>query len=500
MMNNFIRSNKLKTVIITLLLAMLLPLVVSCKNEQPPDETPTLPPTDSSAPEDTILEELDFGGEEINILIRESEQSRREWESEDITDSLSQEIYYRNLAVEEALGVTLNYIPQAEGDDSCTAFNEVLTNSALSDMDTYDIVSHYALFATTTALLEYYKDFNSEELQYLDLDKPWWNQNFRQAATGFGKTYVMVGDVNLSVFDRTIVTYFNKALCVDHGIDPDQLYRDTLAGNWTYDMLYNYVKEIHQDLDSNDAKSQGDYFGLTSIHGSEAVDGFLMSFDCQLTVTGDDGTHSLVTASGLERLDSAMSKVMTLWEAQGAFGAANTMDNCLVFTESRALFNIDIIYHYASTNAMMRNMNDEYGMLPLPKFDSEQKEYKSAVQNSHNVMAIIDHSRQNYDAVSAFLELVCKESYEVIRPYYFEKMVKTKYLKDSESGQIFDMLLESTTWDWGSVYSRATGSPTIKLWRWCKIFNTTVPVAFETDGGAIAEAYKSFDRWLQMQE
>lgn len=499
MMNKTFSHNKILAAVLALLSAMLLPLLASCQDPVPPQE-----PTDTTVTEPqeegVDFEALDFGGEEINVLMRENEQSRREWESEDITDSLSQEIFYRNQEIEDTLGVTLNFIPQQEGDDTCTLFNQVLTNSAMSDLDTFDIVSHYALFATTTSLMEFYKDFNSPDLKYLNLNNPWWNRNFREAATGFGKTYVMVGDVNLSVFDRTIVTYFNKNLCFANGIEPDQLYKDTLDGKWTYEMLYNYVADIYLDMDEDGSKSQGDFYGLTSIQGSEAVDGFLESFDCKLTVVSDDGTHSLVGGTDLERLDSAMNKVTTLWEAEGAYGASNTENNCLVFTESRALFNIDIIYHYASTNARMRNMEDEYGVLPLPKYDSEQTEYKSAVQNSHNVMAIINHSRQNYDAVSAFLELVCKESYETIRPYYFEKMVKTKYMKDAESGQIFDMLLASTTWDWGAVYSRATGSPTIKLWRWCKIFNTTVVTAFGTDGEIIGDRYKEFDQWLQMQD
>ena len=492
-------SKRFGILAVALLLAMLLPSIVACKKDPAQAEESTDSAEITEAATDSVaLEDLDFGGEDINILLRAGEQYRREWHMDGISDSLSQEIFYRNAEIEATLGVNLNFIVKEEG-NKCENIDSAIAAAGMAGDGAYDLVNHFAAYATSPLLIEYYKDFFSSDLTYLNLDQPWWNQNFRDAAESFGKLYVMVGDVNLSVYDRAIVTYFNKQLCRDHSIDPEQLYADVLAGNWTYDMLYSYAKDIYTDVDGDEKKSQKDIYGLCAIAGSEDVDGFLYSFDCKLSVVEDDGTHSLVTGTELEKLETAYDKVMTLWKSAGAYRADGTWNNYLVFTEGRAMFDIDVIYHYDSGNALMRNMKDEYGMIPVPKYDTAQKEYYSGVQDSHNVMAIIDHPTQNYAALSAMLELINKRTYESVRPYYFEKMVKTKYLKDEKSGQVFDMIMAGTRWDWADVYSYSVGEPRNMLWRKPSTTQGTVSVAYGENAETITSKFEQFERWLKLQ-
>ena len=499
-------SNKLRIAVMVLLLAMLIPMVVSCNNTNKDNKVDTTEAADSTG-ETTVtteeqgtvsLEDLNFNGEEIRVLLRSDEQFRREWNMETLADSLSQEVFYRNAEVEKTLGVDLNFIVKDQG-DHCENINATITAAGMAGTGDYDVINHYAAYATSPVLMEYYKDWLSSDLTYLDLDKAWWNSNFRDAAESFGKLFVMVGDVNLSVYDRSIVTYFNKDLCADYEINADELYEMVLAGNWTFDVLYNYVKDVYTDLDGDEKKSQGDFYGLTAIAGSEDVDGFLYSFDCKLTLVDDQGNHSLIGGSELDKLDDALNKVLDLYKQPGAFRAIGTWNNYLVFTECRALFNIDVIYHYASGNNLMRNMKNEYGMIPVPKYNSAQSEYYSAVQDAHNVMAIINHGEQNYEAVSAFLELACRRTYETVRPYYFEKMVKSKYLKDAMSGKIFDIILASTRWDWGDVYSFSVGQPRNMLWRVPSTTSSTVIVGYESNAETIIYEYSNFDRWLKLQ-
>lgn len=493
----------LKAVVILTLFAMLISVFAACNEKKNPEETTPATEADSGTQADPVnLKDLDFKGATVNILLRSGEQYRREWSMDYNTDSLSQEIFYRNSAVENELGVHFNFIVRNEG-DNCTEFSQAIVNSAMGGLGEYDVVNHYAAYATTPDLMQFYKDFNSTDLGYLDLKQPYWNQHFREAAESFGHLFVMVGDVNLSVYDRSIVTFFNKALLEQYHIDPDQLYQDVLDGNWTYEKLYNYVKDVYKDNDESGTKNQPDFFGLTTIAGSEDTDGFLYSFGGKLTENNSDGTHTLISGNMLEKLDSAMGKVQTLYESAGAYRAYGdpngTWNNALIFSSSRALFDIDVIYHYSAQNQLLRNMKDKYGMIFVPKYDEEQTAYYTGVQDAHNVMAIIQHSKQDYTMISAVLERICQLSYSDIRPYYFEKIVKMKYLQDSISGKIFDMILESTTWDYADIYCGSVTHVRNRLWRGVIQNKSTVAVAYEQNSEEILRKYEQLDAWFQRQ-
>lgn len=487
---------------VLLLLAVMVSAFAACKGDEknPTDQTTAASGEKQTTAPAVDLKDLDFGGAEVNVLLRADEQYRREWSMDYNTDSLSQEIFYRNTAVEDELKVHFNYIVKDCVDsDKGASFSQAIINDAMGGLGTFDIVNHYAAYATTPDLMQYYKDFNSSDLKYLDLDQPYWNQHFRQAAESFGHLYIMVGDVNLSVYDRSIVTFFNKSLLEQHHIDVDGLYEDVLAGNWTYEKLYGYVKDVYEDRDENNAKSQADFYGLTSIAGSEDTDGFLYSFGGQFTVYNADGTHSLISGTMLDRLDDGMAKMQTLYDSQGAYRAIGTWNNALIFTQARALFDIDVIYHYSAQNKLMRDMKDEYGMIFVPKYDENQAEYYTGVQDAHNVMAIIQHPKQNYEMISAVLERINQLSYSDIRPYYFEKIVKMRYLQDSVSGKIFDQVLASTTWDYADIYCGSVTHVRNRLWRSVIQQKSSVIVAYEANSEEISRKYQQMDDWFRRQ-
>ena len=438
-----------------------------------------------------IPENLDYGGATVNILVRSGEQYLREWTSEEATDALSNEIFNRNEKVQEELGVVFNFIIEDEG-NQCETINQRIINVGKSGLGGIDIVNNFSAYAANPNLLSNYINLYDSKLTYLNLDRAYWNQNYISSAEAFGKLFVVVGDVNLSVFDRTIITYFNQTQCEARGITG--LYQTVLDGDWTYETFYEMVRNVHEVKDMNDPSK--DFYGLTTIRGSEASDGILYSFDGWMTQTAEDGTHSLVTGSGIDKLSDIMDQLQTLMYSEGVYMHTTSQENYDMFTEGRALFNIDVIYHYASGNAQMRDMKDQYGMLPVPKADAEQEGYYSGVQDAHNVMSVMYHSKQDYEMVSAVLELLCSETYHTVRPYYFEKIVKHIYLKDEDSGKVFDLVLASTRWDYADVYMSVNGNIRNVIWRGVFQQRGEVTTAFAENAQRLNELLADFDEWL----
>jgi hypothetical protein len=96
-------------------------------------------------------------------------------------------------------------------------------------------------------------------------------------------------------------------------------------------------------------------------------------------------------------------------------------------------------------------MNDTYGLLPIPKYDLDQQEYYTTAQDAYSIMSVMSTSKQ-LSAVGTVFEEWNYRSYMDILPVYCEVIMKTRYLKDVESGMIFDLILDSIKFDTGMVY------------------------------------------------
>ena len=106
------------------------------------------------------------------------------------------------------------------------------------------------------------------------------------------------------------------------------------------------------------------------------------------------------------------------------------------------------------------------------------------------------HSKQDYEMVSAVLELLCSETYHTVRPYYFEKIVKHIYLKDEDSGKVFDLVLASTRWDFADVYMSVNGHIRNVIWRGVFQQRGEVTTAFAENAQRLNELLADFDEWL----
>jgi hypothetical protein len=103
----------------------------------------------------------------------------------------------------------------------------------------------------------------------------------------------------------------------------------------------------------------------------------------------------------------------------------------------------------------LRNMETEFGILPYPKFNSEQKEYAHYVDGHAPLMAI-PTSVQDVERVGIISEALSYESYKYLRPAYYDILLNTKYTRDEESSEMLDIILASQVYDFGYVYDNWT--------------------------------------------
>lgn len=457
-----------RTLSILLALFMLMSvLLVSCgKDDSGNNVTENNNTVDTSDEGDGIPDELDYGGTEVKILVRDHVSRYGDWYNGENVEgdltALQQKVYERNVAVEGNLGVKLKFIQSETGFNGAT-INNAIVNAFMGGLGDYDIVSNYQHFGTSPTLLDCYMNLYNEQFKYFNFDHPYWNQNFIEGAEAFDRLFLVVGDMNLAVYKTAFTMYFNKTLCEAHGIKDTDLYGLVLDNKWTIEKLMEYTKNTQSIVDENDYLANT--YGLDTIYESHAYDGWVAAFDCDLTATDSDGMHSLVSDSALQKLYDAADLIANYYSRPEVILRKSLSTNPeSVFAKGNALFGLFAI---GEASGFKDTMEDEYGMLPMPKYTEDQTEYYGGVQDSHDAVSVIAHSdnAEHYEMISAVLEKMNSVSYTTVRPYFIETLVKFRYAQDMESGQVIDIILKGTRWDFSDIYAVSTGEIRNNLWR-----------------------------------
>ena len=93
---------------------------------------------------------------------------------------------------------------------------------------------------------------------------------------------------------------------------------------------------------------------------------------------------------------------------------------------------------FVDSETTYREMTDDYGILPIPKWD-ESQDYHVTINGSESTFGIPVNSSKT-DRLGAVLELLAYESYKTVTPAYYEEALKIKYTRDDTAAQIIDII------------------------------------------------------------
>ena len=116
-----------------------------------------------------------------------------------------------------------------------------------------------------------------------------------------------------------------------------------------------------------------------------------------------------------------------------------------LFNDGRAMI-ADSELRHAQT---LRNLDDDFGIIPYPKFD-EDDEYATAV-NAGSHMIFIPITVEDVERTGAITEALCAIGSRDVIPAFYEKSLKTKYTRDEESEEMIDIIRDSVVFDLGYV-------------------------------------------------
>ena len=102
-----------------------------------------------------------------------------------------------------------------------------------------------------------------------------------------------------------------------------------------------------------------------------------------------------------------------------------------------------------------------YGVLPMPKFDSQQKDYKTFVHQGMTLFGIPTDA-QDAEMSCAVISSMAYDSQEIVIIPHYETLLKTRYVKDSTSGYMIDIIYNGIWMNFDTLYNEALGETITK--------------------------------------
>jgi hypothetical protein len=120
-----------------------------------------------------------------------------------------------------------------------------------------------------------------------------------------------------------------------------------------------------------------------------------------------------------------------------------------VFRNGQALMFFEMI----GTIPTFRDMEDDFGLLPLPKFDENQKQYHSFTSYGWATSYSIPVTNGNLERTGMRLETMAGYSGDTIIPALIDISLKSKFARDEDSAEMLEIIFDTKTYDLGVDYS-----------------------------------------------
>ncbi len=444
--------NKIRFV--ALLLAAML-VMAACGNNSgnnPDKDNPGKTPTDGATDVLGLPEGLDYTGETFRLISAEGYLTLAEdYDPAEDSSVLGQAKYKQYVNTTERLGVEFEFY-NASPFEVASTWVYTAVNSWSDD---YDAVFTVDTNMRTMAEMGFFKTVS--ELPYVNLDNPWWSKDYIEAVSlNPDDPYLLFGSITYNqAVERICCVFFNKRLLEEiHGLKDTDIYDMVLDGTWTIDKFLELAKGVY--IDNGDGIRNGyDTYGYIT-GGHDTLNNLVYSSGLDFTGRDENGFPTLQMNN--ERTISLVEKMLSLLTDESYYDASADNPEGLNFPyarkfgEGKGLF---LIQRFFSANYNV-DMADDYGMVPMPKYDEDTDGYTSIVTTNVQWGAV-PVTVERDEMVSATLECLAYEGYNHVIPAYFENNLKLRFTRGdlSYEAQMLDIIADSVDTDF--IYVNSLG-------------------------------------------
>lgn len=502
-----------KLISLLLILAMLVAAIsmIACKNEPdqpqvdpdntPSDDTPVEDPADDRIP--LNLPDVYYGGSKpasFHILewtandAFEAGTTWLPWHEGDVTeesdDLMSNAVFARNAYVEEQYGVeiTQEYV-NVNGNqhmqrlqlDNQTSANEIQLMTSRG-LEAWAIIESGLLY-----------DMNEFVGDILHTDQPWWVQDAVKSFTLGDSLYICATEMQLRDKGATSLLYYNTKVATDYGIN--NFYDLMEMGDWTFEAYISANDVVATSLDGDDLmNSLRDRWG--TMGADDTIFMMYAGAGLKLAHIDDDGymVYDFGDKTSINVMQEIFEDVMYAEWYQNSY--ANPLDGeGGGFEEDLALFTPSLV---KKAYVSLRDMETEYSVLPMPKYDSTQADYCSLVWLHHDSLLGIPSGVANPEMCAVILEALSYEGYYTVMPQLYDTLLYNRLAKSDAARRGFEIVFATRVFDPGQYWNAHSGLVDGKnsILRLTGTGNSNIASVWETNKSATEEQVKLVNEFI----
>ncbi|MBP5255774.1 MAG: extracellular solute-binding protein [Clostridia bacterium] len=437
-------KNLIKALSLLLALTMFTAILAACGGVEDPvtENTVTEPESLETSVIDHIpVKDFSSGGKpkDITVLVRDGQTYTQEiWVEKATSDPVDFAVFNRNAIILDTFGIDVNIHTVNSPDESELA--RLLRISVDSNDQAYDLVYAHTLQATMMAADGYL--YNIYDLPVVDFTKDWWNRDIMDALSIGGALYTVANDSSLHSMQYSWAMVFNKRIAEKYDIE--NIYDLVLNGKWTVDKLYEFSKNLYAD-DGNGIPDIKDQYGL-GINWWGGCIALMYAQDQMVTKKDNEGYPYIDFAT--EKMNNIVQNIYDIMYTDNCCLTPRYMPNVYsAFTEGRVLF-AQIVMNETD---LMCDMADDFGIIPMPKYDEAQKKYLSLVDGHANIICV-PRNIQDPELIGTVLESMAALSHNTVVPAYYEQKLKGMTTRAPEDYDMLELIMDGRVYDFGYIY------------------------------------------------
>jgi ABC-type glycerol-3-phosphate transport system substrate-binding protein len=446
-----------RTISLLLAVLMLATVAIGCGKTEAPAETTTAATTantvdpattDPAASETELPEETrDLVIEKYNrdfVIYQAGNWGYKDFLAEDMTgEPINDAVYTMLSQVSEEFGVNFTTVDDSGRDSSGQGRGyKAVETMHMSGSQDYDLTSIGCYDVCTLAYTGYLTDLAA--IDNISLEKSWYDQKAYDMLNLNGRLYYTTGDAMTLDNNCTYCILFNKTVVEQNKLDdPYQLVRDN---KWTYDKFIEMGSVLPADLNGDGIRNRNDAYGVTV--WLDSIVGMLHASGGAIAKINDEGKFELTLNT--ERNIDVLSK----WTVAGASELSNFITSDTDETAHRSFTTNNCLFYtrYIGIGAYFRDTDLEYGFLPYPKWDEEQKDYCNTMHAYGTSWMCIPSSVKDVEQSGAIMESLSYYGQKLVNPAYYEITLEGKTIRDEESADMLDIIFETRFFDVGFYY------------------------------------------------
>ncbi|MCQ2432323.1 MAG: extracellular solute-binding protein [Clostridia bacterium] len=405
--------------------------------------------------EDANLPVKDYGGKSFTICTQDISTANYAWRKLVVDglegEALNDAIFMRNKKIEDIYNIKIESIYSSSVSSDMSKSVKAGDNAYDAGFD--NIANLYGR-AQAGELMNWY------DIPHINLNAQWWDASVVRDLSYHDKLFVCTGDISPLTNVRVYSLVFNKDLC--RYLDLDLPYKYVLDGTWTLDVFNQYITNVNADTNGDGVMNYDDRWGYFSQDGNS----FMMYFAGGGTVVEKDanGDYQVVMNSqrnielASKALEISIDKNKTLMADNYVASNGNSWAAASSwFAAGGSLMRASV---FEPVPRDYRSMDTDFGILPYPKFDDQQKDYVTLPEETSVMFAVPITANAEYTGL--ILESLAAESVSTVSVGFYDVCLNGKSVRDEESSAMLDIIFANKHFDIGLICNIGSIKDTLK--------------------------------------